>query len=431
MARGSERPPIERLVAVLSEAETVAEAARILGVPRQTLSRWIGNTPELQAARDAQSNKFEITIARQEPGELADEEISKPGFERRIREIGYDPAELELDKISFGDRDGGTATAPKVTRSVTAAFKRRNSESNVGLKPALDGAPVVIKGIRPLVRPDRDGKLWLIISDAHIPLINETFWAHLLDLIRRIRPDYIVINGDWLNFSQLSRHSIQSIEELQQPSPQEEVDQGYIRGKQLRAAAGKDCEILMIEGNHDKWLERHGVQNNPTTTVLTQGCDESVEERGPRLHAIPHLLRMDEWGCQWVGNYPHGKIEVNERLRILHGHVVRKGAGSSPHGAMERADHATVSSHTHRLAIVNKRIITTRSSYIVQGGESGCLCDLDAIYMPDQDWQNGALTIVSHPGTDHYNLEAVKHNNGVTEWRDYTWGMDERMEEAA
>src|SRR6185437_2293513 len=94
------------------------------------------------------------------------------------------------------------------------------------------------------------------------------------------------------------------------------VDRMALFVAQLRAAAGDECEIRWLEGNHEARLSNYIMDNARAAFGLRVG---NTPESWPVL-SVPNLCRLDEHGVEYVPGYPANETWINDRLRVIHGH---------------------------------------------------------------------------------------------------------------
>ncbi len=111
---------------------------------------------------------------------------------------------------------------------------------------------------RAKVRASKPSSL-IVLSDVHVPEHDRKVWATSLEIIRDVQPDEIVLLGDFLEMSSVSQHGGAELEKLT-----EDFDAGKQALKQLREAAGDDCRITYLEGNHESRLTRFLMSKAPS-----------------------------------------------------------------------------------------------------------------------------------------------------------------------
>ena len=94
----------------------------------------------------------------------------------------------------------------------------------------------------------------VIFGDSHHPYQDEKTCSLLLDFIYREKPNRIIADGDILDCYAISRFDKDAKRKI---DLQDELDQTFLFLRDVREAAGKDCEIIYVEGNHEARMERY------------------------------------------------------------------------------------------------------------------------------------------------------------------------------
>lgn len=420
----------EQITAELGSDDSLRAIAERLGMPRSTLRRAIDNDEKLKEADETRKartktlasvkgtklpkkSKIALTNSVKVPGVINPVDLKSP--ERIAKQHGVDLKKFRIKDVTIARAQAGTLDKPYVSDKINLKIEAKPPE------PVKPGPPVVIKG-RPRKRSARvDSKLVCVASDFHIPLHDQKLFEFFLEFLSLAQPERLIINGDWLNFDDLSRHAVQGIPK-DPTTAQDDINQGTIMLGQVRAALPRDTEITYIEGNHDKWLERYDIQEAPKSAALKRGTLPGQEPDKYAAHAIPFLLHCEELRVDYVDAYPHGNVALNKKLGVYHGDKSRKGGGNTAHSSLERKDHGVIIGHDHRLASVGSTIFSADGTpYTYNAAQSGCMCDLKPHYMKDPDWQNGFLTVTLEDGTDFYHIEEARYQGEVLRWRNERW----------
>ena len=230
----------------------------------------------------------------------------------------------------------------------------------------------------------------LNIGDLHIPYHDPFAWALFLEIVKVVKPTAININGDAIDFFQLSKWD-KDPEQVKDGTLQENLDQWRHMIKEMQSAAPKKCKYKYLPGNHEGWLRRY-LMRNP-------------ELYGIRALELTSLMSLDELGIE----YQEEEIEVIAgKLILKHGEVVRKESAFSVKGELERERYAIsiIMNHVHRMGTFYVR---TRNG-LVKGHENGCLCQLNPKYMKFPNWQQGC-TMTTHYGGELFHVEDIPFLN--------------------
>lgn len=238
-------------------------------------------------------------------------------------------------------------------------------------------------------------------------------------VLEAVSPDLVINIGDLLDLAEFSRHAQ---EPAFQRTTQAALDAGHVYLACQRAAAPK-AEIRLIEGNHDRRIEKHIITN----ALAAFGLQRANQPQSWPVMSIPNLLRLDELEIEYVPGYPAGITWINDRLACIHGHKVRS-SGSTAASVIDDERMSVVFGHIHRIELQHK---TTR----VRGGartnlaaSPGCLCRTDGA-VPSvkgatdpfgrplasyENWQSGMAVVNYQEGDSPFNLELVAiHDHGA------------------
>lgn len=221
----------------------------------------------------------------------------------------------------------------------------------------------------------------LIVSDFQIPDHDKKAIGLVHQFIDDFHPSHVHINGDFLNFTPFSRYDV--LAGKQAPPIQEEIKQGRQVLTELTNRARKadpNAEVIWYEGNHEARLFKFIVRQ----ALGSKSPLLDLELDGEEVLSIPHLFKLKELGVEWV---PERKSKKIHDFFIEHGDMVRKYAGYTGQGMMERKGSSGTTGHTHRLALVSRTNATKTMFWI----ESGSLCHSrpSPQYAKDADWQKG------------------------------------------
>lgn len=199
------------------------------------------------------------------------------------------------------------------------------------------------------------------ISDIHFPYQNKKMLRAWLELLDDEQPDVIVLNGDILDFYDLSSFDKNP---LRVNRLQEEIDECVKFLTAIRRVC-KTAEIYFIEGNHEDRLRRF-LWKNPSISSL-------------KALTLESLLKLDQLKIRLVEHYT-----ING-FKYKHGGVVRSHSSYSAKAEFEKELSSGESGHTHRVGSYCK----TTEKGTFGWWESGCACDLRPEYIKGTpDWQN-------------------------------------------
>ena len=205
---------------------------------------------------------------------------------------------------------------------------------------------------------------FILLSDLHIPYQDDIAVNSAIDFIKEKQPDVVVLNGDIVDFYDLSRFN-KDPDRVQ--CLQQEINEVQNVFKRIRKAV-PEASIYFVKGNHEKRLETYLMKN-------------------PELYSLdalklPNLLGLEKYGIEFVER----ELRLGS-LKIVHGDVVRKFSAYTAKAEIEKHDCSGISSHTHRGGVYYQ---ATPERYLLWA-ESFCLCDLNPHYVDYPNWQQGLL----------------------------------------
>jgi predicted phosphodiesterase len=215
----------------------------------------------------------------------------------------------------------------------------------------------------------------LVLSDIHIPYHDHGALAIALHYARDYKPDIIVLNGDVLDFHEVSSH----------PQDKHEVitfEDELAEGRQFLRVLRHDhprAEIHYCIGNHEDRLQRY------------------LHGRAPELSSMPELALdrvLDLETVRIAFCDARSKVQLGP-LEVFHGSIIRKDSGNSARAHMQRRGGSILMGHTHRMATVAR----TDRHGVSWAVENGHLSDPDPSWCSDPDWQQG-FTQVEFTATD-------------------------------
>jgi hypothetical protein len=135
------------------------------------------------------------------------------------------------------------------------------------------------------------------------------------------RVDGVINLGDFLDLPSQGRFEQEA---AFAGTTQKAFDRGHKFLQEQRAAAGPQAEIVLIEGNHDRRMEKFVMINAARAWGLKRANIDELP-----VMSIPYLLRLDEIGVEYIDAYPAGSYWLTENLRAIHGSKVRSGGSTA------------------------------------------------------------------------------------------------------
>jgi len=260
----------------------------------------------------------------------------------------------------------------------------------------------------------------VIFPDQQIPFHDERACDIALQILRDVNPSIVVNLGDMIDFPNYSRFE----QELRfQQTTQLSIDLAHQHLAQQRAAA-PNAKIIVLEGNHDRRLQKSVTQYHMDLFKLRRA---NAPESWPVL-SLPFLLCLDELGVEYVPGYPAGEYYIQDYIKVIHGR--RTGArGTVAKRVVDDERVTTITGHTHRFEMVGKSTNTRAGKKDNYALTLGCLCKTD-----------GTVPSV-YSSTDHDGNPILRHEDwqqmiGVLHWDDsglpfefhpvFIWDMDSK-----
>ncbi len=308
------------------------------------------------------------------------------GVQQLLKDQGVDPDSVIATQMTvnrWGDpNDPNTQLKVRVVPRWTAVMPAR-SDGWKRPKPA---------------KSQKKGATIAVFADHHCPHVHPELHAQACQWLRDHQPDEIVVAGDLLDYDAVSRHRPNV---KWSATMQETLNSGYdvLRGY-LDADPGAHC--TMIAGNHEDRLQNAVLDNLKAAFGVTR-ASRDPDEQDHAVLSLPHLLRLDELGIEFVGGvepYSQYHHKLSESMAVRHGHLARKGAGATVLETIKHLRYSCIIGHVHRLAVVHLTVhnIDGHLSTLV-GAECGTMAKIQGGlgYAVDPDWQQGFVVVTVWP----------------------------------
>lgn len=289
--------------------------------------------------------------------------------------IGEPAGGLLRGRVSVSNGRALEADAPVVS----VPQPREQPGSNAGARAASNDGGGQPHGAR--IR--RSTERILFIPDTHVPFEDARAWDVMMDVARAVRPETIVILGDFADMWAVSAHD-------KSPTRRENLE------SEMKAVASRLDELdslgakrkLYVEGNHEERLTRYMTQRAPDVF-------EYVQYR--------KIQRLDERGWQWVPYREHAKIG-----KVFVTHDLGEAGMYAAARARGTMGGNVVIGHVHRMQ-VNYASVAEGTGHV--SAAFGWLGDsTKATYMPAAKraaWQLGFGLGYMEPATGNVHLQAV------------------------
>lgn len=297
--------------------------------------------------------------------------------------------------------------------------------------------PVVIQAPKPSKKPKTKHKLSVILPDPQIggrwlfdqgwdPFHDEAAMDVALQIISFLeetdRVDSVINLGDFLDLPSQGRFDQEA---GFAGTTQKAIDRGHLFLQQQRAAAGPDADIVLIEGNHDRRMEKFILSNSAAAWGLKRANMDELP-----VMSLPYLLRLDEIGVEYIDAYPAGAYWLSPKVRAIHGNKARSNGSTA--AAYTNADPhiSTIFGHAHRLEIQSRTVFNRDGAIRSVAVSPGCLCRVDGA-VPSvngsthvdgtpakyyENWQQG-VAVVTIDEHDEMFVDLVQIKDGVAWFR--------------
>jgi predicted phosphodiesterase len=252
----------------------------------------------------------------------------------------------------------------------------------------FDDIPESFEEIRePYILSNATKKI-LILSDIHFPYHNAAALKAAIKYGLEQGVDCIILNGDILDFYQLSDFS----KDPSKPTFRKELELGRWFLKELRMAFPK-AQIYYKIGNHEMRLERYLKVKAPEILDCEEFRLEILLE-----FAKHHVILIDKYTVIKAGN-----------LNIIHGHEYKGAGGVYPAKYIYgKSKVNTICGHYHRSSTYLDK---NMDGHYHGGFSTGCLCELSPDYMPYNEWVHG-FAVVTMKKDGNFSVQNLTIDNG-------------------
>jgi len=321
--------------------------------------------------------------------------------EKLLRRVGLDPDEWTVTNVKAREGTWGNPDQPN-----------EQIRLEVSVRPKLGGLKLPdMKGWKPLPKPKarKAGKgphTSVVISDHHAPHEDRVFHALFCEWLREDQPDLIEVNGDLLDFADISRHRNLPATGPGGPIPfvntvNECLQAGFNILADYRAAC-PNAHIRLKFGNHDCRLYYALVDNLKGLYDITPANDDV-----PAL-SLRKLLRLDEIHVELIEqDWERARTRIGKRLTALHGYSTSKNPGGK---ILTELTGSTLQGHSHRLSLLYRTSHHPDDGTETRlAGETGCACEIDdgLGYTNAPDWQQGAMLVKTWEPSEDFTVAPI------------------------
>ncbi len=216
--------------------------------------------------------------------------------------------------------------------------------------------------------------------------MDKRAWNVLLEAGRHLKPDTIIVMGDFIDCYAVSSHQKNPANRV---SIEDEIAAGNAALDQLEALGA--TRLVYIEGNHESRMPRY------------------IADRAPEIHAIAptirNLLRVDERGWEWVPYRDHITIG-----KCHYTHDLGKAGDNAHVDARKRFESNVVMAHVHKLGASYGGNLKGETHVGVCAGWLGSAADCEYLSRAQamSGWQLGfCTTAMESDGTTHIQTHPI------------------------
>jgi predicted phosphodiesterase len=213
-----------------------------------------------------------------------------------------------------------------------------------------------------------------IVSDIHFDLHDPTAWKSFKKWYKDVKPDKLVVLGDFLDLGMMSRY-VQGANDPVHAIPQIQV---FVREINELMNSRRGAEIVVVEGNHDERWAKMVMGNAPHVLKGSIGLTLKEQCYAQGLHPdVDWLIEDTEVAGVKCGPF-----------MLRHGHKQQGRFGGGKHLAATRLSKSMgvseVFGHHHRAQIHCQTALGKTAIAI----SNPCLT-INHEYNSDPDWQRG------------------------------------------
>jgi len=285
----------------------------------------------------------------------------------------------------------------------------------IALQPVIQPIEIKIrKGTLKGRRMMKQGRM-LVVADPHFGFRRDLESGELenfhdrraLSVVSKfaksLQFERIVVLGDVLDLAEWSDKFLRSPEMYWTTQPA--INEAASWLAELRITTER---MDVLEGNHENRLTKALITHMKEAYGLKPA--DAIDD--PMVMSVPYLLGLESMDVGWVGDYPKGSLQVNERLELVHGDMVRKNPGQTVGALLQHAWMSVGCGHGHRNELATKRI----GERVLTAFMVGCLCRLDGAVpgsSKKSTWQQGFGVIEYGTDWETVNLYPIEDGSAV------------------
>jgi UDP-2,3-diacylglucosamine pyrophosphatase LpxH len=262
-------------------------------------------------------------------------------------------------------------------------------------------------------------QLAVIANDFHVPFHDERALLLFKLFLRRERPDWLILDGDFHDFWEISNYDLtpRTGKEFR-----EEIEMGKRILRSFRRSLPR-ARITWIEGNHEFRLRKYLIQRARELYGL------------PGL-SMPEIFDLKRLGIEYVpchglaSKFTDNFIRAGD-LYVGHWDKVSKHAGYAAKNLVEEKGVSLLQGHTHRFGAHAR---TTVDGRVLLGIENFSMCSREQSYVRYPNWQLGFSAVYLSPANGRFHWFPIPIGRDYSfVWRAREYGLEgvKRLQKAA
>ena len=351
--------------------------------------------------------------------EIAAKGRSIQTLDQLLASAEVDPKEWYVTNWKANSWEQATRIAGRIQKitlyQVKASLARRIEATYRAAEPAqkfvrVDHAGRKSRLKHAVIVPDLQmGFAWAKRYQYLDPMHDRRAMDAVVNLIREIKPHYVILLGDMMDLAPWSTRFPRKPEYKQTTQPV--IDELHWWLADIRSAA-PGAKIIYMAGNHEERMHKAMVEKLPEATYIAKAFQDS-----PAL-SVRNLLRLDDLHIEYIG--PYGEDWwLWDRVRITHGTKVRSGGGATAAAIAKTARWSEVYGHVHKVEMMQKTFHGPFGRNVVTALSPGCLCRLDGSVPGvslSPDWQQGCGVATLDEDTEQVHMQVLPIYDGSLVW---------------
>jgi len=254
------------------------------------------------------------------------------------------------------------------------------------------------------------------LRDAKLTSIHD---RRVLDVALQIaaiaKPDRIMWPGDNLDMTDWTRRFTRAPEFFQTTRPA--LLEWHWWLSQFRQM-DESVTMEVFDGNHEDRM-RTAMQDH-----LPAACGLSSDDytfTDPQMLELFHIAGLDALGIRFIGDYPNGRVWLNDLVNVTHGENSKLTVG----------DYVTIEGHYHRRETQSKTRWNAKGAFVAKAVCFACACKLDGTPGRNNhpNWQNGIGLVDYDPNGSAYQITPIPIDNGRAIWNRQLFVGRDRVDE--